>query len=90
MGCTGSKEDVAATNQPAHMEVTSVDQQKLAEKSKQLEEREEGRLQKSATDKAAGAEKQANEAAAEGIALKLSASMAEKEIEKVGGVLLPP
>lgn len=85
MGCGGSKEDVAV-NQSAHALVTSVDQSKLAEKTKELEERDETRIQNQAAAKMAEKEKEANKAAAEGIAHKISASLADKEIEKVNSL----
>ena len=83
MGCSGSKPEVAETTQPAHTQVTSVDSAKLAEKTKQMEERDEARLQNQAAAKMEQKEKEANQAAAEGIAHQLSAALAEKEIEQV-------
>lgn len=84
MGCGGSKQNVDIPYKPAHVEVTSVDQAKLAEMTLQREERDEARLQNEASVKMAEKEKEANEAAAQSIAHQISASLAEKEIQKVG------
>lgn len=83
MGCGGSKESAAAVEvPPKEVSMSAEDKERLANNLKQMENNEESRLQNQAATKSAAAEKQANEAAADGIAHKLSATLADNQIEK--------
>ena len=79
MGCGGSKE---VTNPTTSKEMSPEEKAKLAENMKRMDNRVEGNKQVNAVQMAQKAEKEANEAAALGIANKLSATLADNQIEK--------